>query len=65
MLGPVLGQLIYTAVGYAPTFYAFALILSAALVVVIIIVPSNINFAGFDDAVTDPSIIKAAEDQST
>jgi len=41
MLGPVLGQLIYSAVGYAPTFYCFAAFLSIALIFVIIIIPNS------------------------
>jgi len=48
MLGPVLGQLIYSAVGYAPTFYCFAGLLTVALIIVIIIIPSNLNDMQFD-----------------
>lgn len=48
MLGPVLGQLIYSGVGYAPTFYCFAGILTVALVIVIIIIPSHLNDLKFD-----------------
>ena len=48
MLGPVLGQLIYSAVGYAPTFYCFAGFLTVALLIVIIIIPGHLNDMQFD-----------------
>jgi hypothetical protein len=50
MLGPVLGQLIYSGVGYAPTFYIFAGILTVALIVVMIIIPGHLNHVAFDDS---------------
>ena len=52
MLGPVLGQLIYSAVKYAATFYCFAGILTAALIVVIFIIPSHLNDLKFDESPT-------------
>lgn len=50
MLGPVLGQLIYSGVKYAATFYIFGGILTAALIVVIIIIPNHLNHVAFDSS---------------
>lgn len=58
MLGPVLGQLIYSAVKYAWTFYIFAGILSVALIIVIIIIPSHLNNVPFDQS-KQPSIAES------
>lgn len=43
MLGPVLGSLIYSAVGYEWTFYIFGFILLAAEIVVFLILPNKLN----------------------
>lgn len=60
MLGPVLGQLIYTAVGYASTFYIFAVILTCALIVVILIIPNHLNHVAFDDS-KSPSMVESKD----
>lgn len=48
MLGPVIGQTLYTFLGFDLTFYAFAIFLSVALLMIFLYVPNYINFAGFD-----------------
>jgi len=60
MLGPVLGQLIYTKVEYAATFYIFAGILTCALIVVLFIIPSHLNHVAFDQSKT-PSMVESKD----
>lgn len=62
MLGPVLGQLIYSGVGYAPTFYIFAGILSVSLIIVIIIIPGHLNKVAFDDSKQGSMVESIGED---
>jgi MFS family permease len=43
MIGPVIGQLIFSAVGYEKTFYWTAFILSLPLILQLIFIPNKIN----------------------
>lgn len=45
MLGPVLGQALYTLVNYELTFYIFAIFLTTAMLVLLIVIPNHINHA--------------------
>lgn len=44
MIGPVLGSLIYSSLGYRDTFFVFGGILIVGLVLCIILIPNNVNF---------------------
>jgi predicted MFS family arabinose efflux permease len=43
MLGPVIGSLIYSSLGYMYTFFVFGVILSVGCIFVIIALPSSLN----------------------
>lgn len=43
MGGPILGQVIFSAVGFEKTFYATGLILAMPLVLEILYIPNRIN----------------------
>jgi predicted MFS family arabinose efflux permease len=43
MIGPVLGSLLYKGLGYAPTFYTFAIFLAIATVFIIFLIPKSAN----------------------
>jgi predicted MFS family arabinose efflux permease len=43
MLGPVLGALIYSALNYRGTFFAFTLVLTLFLILILILLPNRIN----------------------
>ena len=45
MLGPVLGQALYTLVNYELTFYIFAIFFTTAMLVLLIVIPNHINHA--------------------
>lgn len=45
MLGPVLGQALYSLVNYENTFYIFGAVLSIAMIIVVVVIPNNINHA--------------------
>jgi membrane protein YdbS with pleckstrin-like domain len=60
MLGPVLGQLIYSGVKYAWTFYIFAFILAVSLIIVIFIIPSHLNHVAFDNS-KQPSMVESKD----
>ena len=60
MLGPVLGQLIYSGVKYAATFYIFAGILTVSLIIVMIIIPGHLNHVAFDDS-KQPSMVESKD----
>lgn len=44
MAGPVLGSLIYSAVGYRDTFFIFGGILVIGLLLCILLIPQELNF---------------------
>lgn len=54
MLGPVLGQALYSLVNFEITFYIFGGALSLAMIIVMIIIPSHLNHA--DDVATKEEI---------
>jgi ABC-type transport system involved in cytochrome bd biosynthesis fused ATPase/permease subunit len=54
MIGPVLGQALYTLVNFEKTFYIFAGALLLAMIIVMIIIPSHLNHA--DDVATKAEI---------
>ena len=54
MLGPILGQVLHTLVGYEATFYIFAGILSVNLILVIVLIPKRTNYA--EDAMSKSEI---------
>ena len=43
MLGPIMGQLLYNALGFEYTFYATALIISGPFLLVLFSVPNRLN----------------------
>jgi hypothetical protein len=43
MLGPVIGQILFTLVRYEKTFFIFAAVLTIAMVIIILIIPNKIN----------------------
>ncbi len=45
MLGPVLGQALFSVVSFEKTFYIFGAVLSIAMVILVIVIPNNINHA--------------------
>ncbi len=45
MVGPVLGQVLYSVVKYELTFYIFAGVLAVCMIALIFIVPNSINHA--------------------
>jgi hypothetical protein len=45
MLGPVIGQALYSLVQFEKTFYIFAGIMSVAMLIVVVVIPSNLNHA--------------------
>lgn len=45
MLGPVIGQTLYTFVQYKWTFFIFAGIMAAAMLVLVVVIPKSINHA--------------------
>ena len=63
MLGPVLGQLIYTKVHYAATFYIFGGILTCALVIVVVIIPGHLNHVAFDQS-KSPSMVESKDGEN-
>jgi|LauGreDrversion4_2_1035121.scaffolds.fasta_scaffold125036_2 hypothetical protein len=54
MLGPVLGQALFTRVGFEFMFYIFAGMLSLVLIILTIMIPSYINYA--DDILSKAEI---------
>jgi hypothetical protein len=54
MLGPVLGQAMFTRVGFEIMFYIFAGMLSLVLIILTIMIPSHINYA--DDILSKAEI---------
>ncbi|TNV82635.1 hypothetical protein FGO68_gene1456 [Halteria grandinella] len=45
MLGPIIGQTLYTFVQYKWTFFIFAGVMAAAMIVLVIVIPKSINHA--------------------
>ena len=45
MLGPVIGQALYTFVQYEKTFYIFAGLLTVAMITLVIVIPNSLNHA--------------------
>lgn len=45
MLGPVIGQALYSLVQFEKTFYIFAGIMSVAMLIIVVVIPSHLNHA--------------------
>jgi predicted MFS family arabinose efflux permease len=45
MLGPIIGQTLYSFVQYEWTFFIFAGVMAAAMLVLIFVIPKSINHA--------------------
>lgn len=69
MLGPVLGEVLYSLVQFEKTFYIFGSIIMSAMIFLIFVIPSEINHA--DDIMSIGEVneyferLKSTEGRST
>jgi MFS family permease len=54
MMGPIVGQALYTFFNFEKTFYIFAGVLGLGMLIIMIVIPNNINHA--DDIMSKTEI---------